>query len=143
MKESSYTHFILYAKHQYQRQELIADLKRLISIRSGVNVEHVTMTNIATVLLDAYQDIRGGENISENHLRDILLENLNPKSLLNTMFKVKDEYHVMLFNSILSMISISPVRTKQGDCIVRLGDPDINILPLSMDEQTSEDKSCE
>lgn len=65
----TYSHIYLYAKYWYEREDAEEDLRRILSVRNGIEPQWITTIDIAeTMLILAYESI----NTSGNPQREFI-----------------------------------------------------------------------
>lgn len=107
------------------------DLKKVLGHRSGSPAERISYSSIVTVLLNAYEEIRGNEPVSETDFRHLLTEGLDPQSIQNTLMGTSGDYRIRLVSCLLGRIAICPVIDGKGSPIITVGKADAAVLPLA------------
>ena len=108
-KENPYTHFYLYAKGWYKEDEVVSDLKTILSNYSGVGKKFLSNSDVIAVILPlTYQEIQKFGN-PEYHFTEFAI-NCSKGGL---------------FTACMSVLSLCKVEGRN------IGNPDYTILPKS------------
>jgi len=122
------SHIYLYAKGWYKETDVIEDMKRIVSIRNGIEPEYCSSKDIAHLLLSIAQSYIRIEHDFSNFVMD-----LSPNSFWAMLFypEEKDRYD---FNKSVIRKCLSVLRTVQvmdvDKVLLELDKPDPEILPL-------------
>jgi hypothetical protein len=120
------SHVILYAKGWYEKTNTIDDLKKIYSVRNGIDAEYITINNILSCLLKlTYEYIT-----CERHFIDFIAE-LNPDRWNFNKYSFDDDYTYgnAVINKCLSVLSL----IKGSDIKDGLDKPDENVLSIRED----------
>jgi len=139
-----FRHFILYAKGHYHQsghiyEDVLSDLKHVAAAYTGMYAEHVSETDVMTLLgMATYPYITDWARFQN------FLERLDPDSFLNQMLKKScfgEDYgfRKALVGAYLMILYGLEIR-ENGDVIPGrdLGEPDPSILPLAKPEEEQE-----
>ena len=120
---NSYTHFYLYAKGHYMKSDdIIDDLKYILSERSAIPVERCLATDIVDILLSlVYKHITESGN-PEMYFKDFILKLKRPFLCKNVI--TYEEMKLSIIKSSLIILEMTNVKD------LNLGEVDGNILPL-------------
>lgn len=130
MSKNYDSHFWLYAKHHYKKSDdTLADLKKLVSHRCGIDEKYLGFTDVLSVLIDiAYPFI-----MKNSQQFKTFLDNLCRFSSTNYPFWSYDSVKITpnaMLDSIVSMMSIVQVKdVEKGIVFIELDEPDYSILP--------------
>jgi len=120
---NSYTHFYLYAKGHYMKSDdIIDDLKYILSERSAIPVERCLATDIVDILLSlVYKHITESGN-PEMYFKDFIIKLKRP--FLHKNVITYEELRLLIIKNSLSILEMTNVKD------LNLGEVDENILPL-------------
>ena len=127
-KLDSYRHIWLYAKGRYDRSEdtTLEDLKKIIAERNGLDPECVEYEYLVKILLDIIFE-HHPKHYSGHLLSEVVLEAFGIKRRL-----FHDEWNDnKTLISLLGNICQFPVKDREGNMLIHLGDADKKILPLN------------
>lgn len=112
------THFYLYAKNHYKKQEIIQDLMLITANYAGIPNDLVRPSDVVTVLSGVVrQEIERGE-IKEG----MTLENVVEQIVSNNS---KDDIYQNVCKALLTVLALARIKG------LDLGEPDPNILPIN------------
>lgn len=121
------THIYLYAKYHYQVSgDIIDDLKVIIGERCCIDSEHVTKRNIIDVLVSVVLDQILTHCNAKHRLMDFF-DGIDPNNVWKVGGTVEESYDLGVIRKCLSVLRLTKVKH-----IPNLGDPDPNLLPLSI-----------
>jgi hypothetical protein len=118
-------HIYLYAKNWYKRTDLIEDLKKLLSVRSGIPQEYISTENIVHVLSNITSNYIGTPDKAERFIDDLHHRYTFNKYFINE----ESSFEETLITTMLSILAFLEVK----DIPFELGEPDYNILPKKDD----------
>lgn len=128
-------HITLYAKTWYPKNELMEDLRIIISIISGIEKKYISAGNVYGVVMDTFLRL----SIHENNRTDIFWKELFEKHWLYT--KKKELVPEDLITYLIGFISTIKIFNRYDDKIIILGKIDekiVNALTISDKNKTAE-----
>lgn len=142
MKPSFYSHYYLYAKHHYQRRNLIEDLKKIHGRAYGYDAKHVIEGDIVQVLLSLVWEHYMGANHTEHpngysaFLQFVVdcspYDNWKVGGGGSTPIGEKSyEYYEAVIRKCLSMLCFVKVLDENKVVVLQLEKPDPTLLPLN------------
>jgi len=111
------SHIYLYAKGWYAREDVLEDLKKILSHRSGIPSEDITFVNILTVLTPLV-------------FKELKLKSYGFYEFLRRISLFSSDIEKSLLKELLSILTTVKVKGENNKTIIPLDDPDPNILPL-------------
>ena len=127
-------HIYLYAKGWYKKSDnVMDDLKTLISYRSGIDGLHITKGDVFTVLLGITYKQMMEDGMTQTQFMNFV-EGLNPSANWLNGGNRHDDFNTVLINQCLSVLRFVKMDAKTTT------PPDPNILPLSNNTKWGENK---
>lgn len=119
------SHLYLYAKGHYQKDNLIEDMKKILSERSNIPKEYIQTQDILVVLLRlTYKHIKGNEGKFTNFMFGLL-----PDYIWKFGGKAEEKIDITIIRNCLSILQNVRVKN-EGKILIELDDPNPDILPL-------------
>jgi len=132
-----YRHFYLYAKGHYKKNDVMADLKKIASNYTAIDVEFISSNDIIRILTTEIWRLMD-ERLFSELISDISPDNIwkTNKFAQNETNGESDSYnyvHAILskYLSILSFVTVFETIAGIETTVLELGEPDENILPLN------------
>lgn len=128
--KNQYSHIILYAKHWYERHNIIQDMAILIGEWSGMDCDHVDDRNIFSVLTDIVYPHIENQSQFKSFISNVIHYKWDMKNEMNSM-----ERFIQACMDILSELQVyETVRNQTGGFdivkeLIELDKPDYKILP--------------
>ena len=134
-------HFYLYAKYHYQINDVIEDLKKIQADRCNINVELISVYDVAHILLELVGEHIGYEDSDLDKFMTFVLD-LSPeqhwvyipaRSVSEiTQKKDTDSFYIALIHKCLSILRYTEIKD------LNLGIADPRILPLKTNQEKKE-----
>ncbi len=125
------SHIYLYAKGHYQRNDVIKDMKKIITERCNIDAEYITIDDILSVVLPiAYKHIKNNEYKFID-----FISNLKPQNLWKYGPAKEENFDIIIIRNCLSVLSITQVKEKDGKILIELDEADSHILPLATNKK--------
>lgn len=124
------SHVILYAKHHYQENNVIDDLKKIYSVRNAIEPVYINKRDILRNLLNLVERLIVYPNLEINFSLSDFINDIDPNNYWRINFdKTEYDFEEACIKKCLSIISLIRV-LKDGVELLSLDEPNENILPL-------------
>jgi hypothetical protein len=125
MKTSDYNHLILYAKGWYERGDRVEDVRRILAIRAML--DKVSDADVWLCVVHAL------EKHCPDQMGRVMTDLFKPIPRVKAQFKFHSgpcSLSRALYYA-LGVLGQLPVKDKEGNKVLELGEPDEEILPFS------------
>jgi len=122
------SHIWLYAKHWYERTDVVEDLKKILADRSGIEVGHINIQFIFIVLCEIVYPY-----LTENNFVTFLEDSF--KNTLGLEYKTSTTLSKLFERMLWILHDVQTKEKRKGKwkILVELDEPDYNILPKRED----------
>jgi len=134
-EKNSDSHVILYAKHHYKRTDVVEDLKRIYSLRNGIDPQYLNKRDILRCLLTLVEKFQD-KKFENGYTLSGFLSDIDPHNVWRVNYSRDKEYDFeeACIYKCLSVISLSKVKNNDGTVLIPLDARDPDVLPLAKEE---------
>jgi len=111
-------HVVLYAKNHYAETEVIADLRTIISMVCGLTLEQISIDVVYELVCKTFNQV------VEGIYKDNFILKLFDWETNGEITRLK------MISEMLGYISAVVCMDRDGNDILGMGEPDVNVLPL-------------
>jgi len=123
------SHVILYAKNHYKKGDLIADLKRIYSLRNAIDPGYISKRDILSCLINLVEKFVSNPATECRFSLINFLSDIDPNSYFRDE-TVKYDFDTACIVKCLSIIRLTRIIGDNNEEIVSIDEPSEEVLPL-------------